>query len=53
VEGIKTNISLHKKVLEDEDFLRGDIDTNFMLRYDAKERRAALFSEPAGVSRVL
>jgi acetyl-CoA carboxylase biotin carboxylase subunit len=53
VEGIKTNLSLHKKVLEDEDFLRGDIDTNFMIRYDAKERRAALFSEPAGVSRVL
>jgi acetyl-CoA carboxylase, biotin carboxylase subunit len=53
VEGIKTNLSLHKKVLEDEDFLRGHIDTNFMLRYDAKERRAALFSEPAGVSRVL
>ena len=53
VEGIKTNLSLHKKVLEDEDFMRGDIDTNFMRRYDAKERRAALFSEPAGVSRVL
>ena len=53
VEGIKTNLSLHKKVLEDEDFLRGNIDTSFMLRYDAKERRAALFSEPAGVSRVL
>jgi acetyl-CoA carboxylase biotin carboxylase subunit len=53
VEGIKTNLSLHKKVLEDEDFLRGDIDTNFMLRYDAKERRAALFSEAAGASRVL
>ncbi|MCI0414823.1 acetyl-CoA carboxylase biotin carboxylase subunit [bacterium] len=53
VEGIKTNLSLHKKVLEDEDFVRGDIDTNFMRRYDAKERRTTLFSEPAGVSRVL
>ena len=53
VEGIKTNLSLHKKVLEDEDFLRGDIDTNFMRRYDVRERRAALFAEPAAVSRVL
>jgi acetyl-CoA carboxylase, biotin carboxylase subunit len=53
VEGIKTNLPLHKKVLEDEDFIRGDIDTNFMRRYDPKERRTALFSEAAGVSRVL
>ena len=53
VEGIKTNLSLHKKVLDDEDFIRGDIDTDFMRRYDPKQRRAPIFSEPAGVSRVL
>ena len=53
VEGIKTNLSLHKKVLDDEDFIRGDIDTNFMQRYDPKQRRTPLFPEPADVSRVL
>jgi acetyl-CoA carboxylase biotin carboxylase subunit len=53
VEGIKTNIPLHKKVLDDENFHRGNIDTNFMRRYDPKERRAPVFPEPAGVSRVL
>jgi acetyl-CoA carboxylase biotin carboxylase subunit len=53
VEGIKTNLTLHKRVLEDEDFLRGEIDTNFMKRYDTKPRRTALFQEPADVTRVL
>ena len=53
VEGIKTNITLHKRVLDDDDFVRGEIDTNFMRRYDPKERRAPLFSEPADVTRVL
>lgn len=47
IEGIKTNIPLHKRVLEEEDFLRGDIDTNFMLRYDSKKRARTVFSEPA------
>jgi acetyl-CoA carboxylase biotin carboxylase subunit len=54
VEGIKTNIPMHQKVLADEDFIRGDINTSFMLRYDSKERaRASMFNEPAGVSRIL
>jgi biotin carboxylase len=53
VEGIKTNISLHKRVLDDEDFIRGEVDTNFMRRYDTKQRRGSLFPEPADVSRVL
>jgi len=54
VEGIKTNIPLHNMVLEDPDFLHGDVDTNFMLRYDTKERsRSTLFAEPAGASRIL
>ena len=31
VEGIKTNIPLHHKILQDEDFVnRGNYDTNFM-----------------------
>jgi acetyl-CoA carboxylase, biotin carboxylase subunit len=53
VEGIKTNISLHKRVLDDEEFQRGDVDTNFMRRYDTRERRVPLFPEHADVSRVL
>jgi acetyl-CoA carboxylase, biotin carboxylase subunit len=54
VEGIKTNIPLHERVLEDPDFIRGDIDTNFMLRYDARERsRSSMFAEAATVSRLL
>lgn len=53
VEGIKTNIPLHEKVLEEEDFVSGRIDTNYMLRFDKKERSRNLFSEPAGLSRLL
>jgi acetyl-CoA carboxylase, biotin carboxylase subunit len=54
IEGIKTNIPLHMKLLEDPDFLRGDIDTNFMMRYDPRERsRSTMFAEPAGVTRFL
>lgn len=54
VEGIKTNIPLHEKILEDEDFIAGRIDTNFMLRYDVKERsRSSMFAEPVSVSRIL
>jgi acetyl-CoA carboxylase, biotin carboxylase subunit len=53
VEGIKTNIPLHHRILEDEDFINGQIDTNFMLRYDPKERaKSTLVAEPAGVSRI-
>jgi acetyl-CoA carboxylase, biotin carboxylase subunit len=33
VEGIKTNIPLHLKILEDPDFAAGRIDTRFMERY--------------------
>ncbi|HEY4491991.1 MAG TPA: acetyl-CoA carboxylase biotin carboxylase subunit [Acidobacteriota bacterium] len=54
VEGIKTNIPTHAQILEDQDFIRGDIDTNFMLRYDMKIRPgSSFFTEPAGISRLL
>jgi acetyl-CoA carboxylase biotin carboxylase subunit len=54
VEGIKTNIPLHERMLEDPDFIAGDIDTSFMLRYDARERsRSSMFAEAAAVSRLL
>jgi acetyl-CoA carboxylase biotin carboxylase subunit len=53
VEGIKTNIALHELVLEDEDFVNGNIDTSFLLRYNPKERSRSMMSEPAAVSRLL
>lgn len=47
VEGIKTNIPLHHKILQDEDFVHGNYDTNFMTRYDLRPRsRSASVSEP-------
>jgi len=33
VEGIKTNISLHQRILEEPDFVEGRIDTRFMERF--------------------
>jgi acetyl-CoA carboxylase biotin carboxylase subunit len=39
VEGIKTNISLHRRILEDPDFLAGRIDTGFMERFMPPARK--------------
>jgi len=33
VEGIKTNIPLHRRIMEDPDFLAGRFDTRFMDRF--------------------
>ena len=33
IEGVKTTIPVHKKILEDPDFQAGDISTKFMERY--------------------
>ena len=33
VEGIKTNIPLHKKILNEHDFIEGRVDINFLNRY--------------------
>jgi acetyl-CoA carboxylase biotin carboxylase subunit len=30
IEGVKTTIGLHKKILENEKFLKGDLSTNFL-----------------------
>jgi acetyl/propionyl-CoA carboxylase alpha subunit len=30
IEGVKTTIPLHKRIMEDEDFLKGDIHINFV-----------------------
>ncbi|MGB7080138.1 MAG: hypothetical protein WBD54_00735, partial [Candidatus Acidiferrales bacterium] len=34
VEGIKTSIPLHKKILDDPDFAAGKLDTHFLDRYE-------------------
>jgi acetyl-CoA carboxylase biotin carboxylase subunit len=34
VEGVKTTIPMHKKILADPDFQKGDISTKFMERYN-------------------
>jgi acetyl-CoA carboxylase biotin carboxylase subunit len=33
VEGIKTNIPMHRRILEEADFLAGRFDTRFMERF--------------------
>ncbi|HLJ41068.1 MAG TPA: acetyl-CoA carboxylase biotin carboxylase subunit [Candidatus Acidoferrales bacterium] len=39
IEGIKTSIPLHKKILEDPDFIAGKLDTHFLDRYEAVTAR--------------
>ena len=34
IEGIKTTIPMHKKILDDPDFQKGNISTKFMERYN-------------------
>jgi len=34
IEGVKTTIPMHRKILEDPDFRKGDISTKFMERYN-------------------
>jgi acetyl-CoA carboxylase biotin carboxylase subunit len=38
VEGIKTNIPLHRRILDEHDFLAGRLDTRFMDRFLAQPR---------------
>ena len=40
VEGIKTNIPMHKRILEDPDFVAGRIDTSFMNRFQPVKKAA-------------
>ena len=44
VEGIKTNIPLHKRILDDPDFVAGRIDTSFMNRFQALKKAASAAS---------
>jgi len=38
VEGIKTNIPLHQRIMSDPDFRAGRIDTKFLERYQAQKK---------------
>ena len=38
IEGIKTSIPLHLKILADPDFVAGRLSTSFMERYTAEKR---------------
>ncbi|HUO32720.1 MAG TPA: acetyl-CoA carboxylase biotin carboxylase subunit [Bryobacteraceae bacterium] len=40
VEGIHTSIPLHQRIMADQDFQAGRLDTNFIVRFLAKERGA-------------
>ena len=44
VEGIKTNISLHRRIMDDPAFLAGRLDTRFMERFQTQRRAASLAS---------
>jgi len=33
IEGVKTNIPLHRKILQDHDFIAGKVDINFLSRF--------------------
>ena len=41
IDGIKTNIPLHLKILHDPDFNRGEFATDFLTRYEPARREAA------------
>ena len=41
VEGIKTNIPLHLRIMDDPDFQAGRLDTRFMDRFLPQKKAAA------------
>jgi len=43
IDGVKTNIPLHLRILDDQDFRSGSVSTRFLTRYDT---RVASQSEP-------
>ena len=40
VDGIKTNIPLHLKILHDPEFCRGEVSTGFLTRYEPQRSEA-------------
>jgi acetyl-CoA carboxylase biotin carboxylase subunit len=45
IEGIKTTIPLHLRVMSDPDFVAGRLSTSFMERFLAKSRQGGRFAE--------
>jgi acetyl-CoA carboxylase biotin carboxylase subunit len=45
IEGIKTSIPLHLKILADADFAAGRLSTSFMERYAAEKRGGGRLAE--------
>jgi acetyl-CoA carboxylase, biotin carboxylase subunit len=50
IDGIKTNIPLHLRILEDSDFLAGQFATDFLQRYETREVADAVESRAAKAS---
>jgi acetyl-CoA carboxylase, biotin carboxylase subunit len=44
MEGIKTNVPLHRRIMDDPDFLAGKLDTHFMERYQSRKKAASAAS---------
>jgi len=42
VEGVQTSIPLHRKILDDPDFLQGDYNLQFLERYQSRPALAAV-----------
>jgi acetyl-CoA carboxylase biotin carboxylase subunit len=42
VEGIKTNVKMHQRILTDEDFVRGRLSTRFMERFASAKKNPAV-----------
>src|SRR5205809_740137 len=47
IEGIKTSIPLHLKILSDPDFVAGKLSTSFMERFLARQQRPGRLAETA------
>jgi acetyl-CoA carboxylase biotin carboxylase subunit len=45
IEGIKTSIPLHLKILNDPEFIAGQLSTSFMERFFARQRSGGRLAE--------
>jgi len=50
IDGIKTNIPLHLRILDDPDFIAGQFATDFLTRYETRAVPAIAESRPAKAS---
>jgi acetyl-CoA carboxylase biotin carboxylase subunit len=41
MEGIKTNAPLHRRIMDNPEFLAGQLDTHFMERFQPPKKKAA------------